>query len=80
VLALSACGGESAAETQETTVDYVAFSVLKSANDPVFKAFQETDEGKGARFAASYGPPETRAAPWRRDRRPTSCTCPWPAT
>lgn len=56
VLALSACGGESAAQKQAKTVDYVAFSVLKSANDPVFKAFQETDEGKGVKFAASYGP------------------------
>lgn len=56
VLALSACGGESAADAKAKTIDYVAFSVLKSANDPVFDAFEKTDAGKGARFAASYGP------------------------
>jgi len=55
VLAVSACGGESAAQKDAKKIDVVGFSVLKSANDPVFKAFQATDEGKGATFAPSYG-------------------------
>jgi len=55
VLALSACGGESAAQKEANKIDVVGFSVLKSANDPVFKAFQATDVGKGVSFAPSYG-------------------------
>lgn len=49
-LALSGCSGE-----KKDTVDVVGFSVLKSANEPIFKAFKETDEGEGANFKTSYG-------------------------
>ena len=33
----------------------VGFSILKSANEDVFKAFEKTDDGKGVTFKTSYG-------------------------
>ncbi|WP_109510246.1 sulfate ABC transporter substrate-binding protein [Nocardioides speluncae] len=56
VLALSACGGESAAERQSKKVDVVGFSILKTANAEVFDAFKKTDDGNGADLTPSYGP------------------------
>jgi sulfate transport system substrate-binding protein len=55
VLAVSACGGESAADKDAKKIDVVGFSVLKSANEPVFDAFKKTSDGKGVTFAPSYG-------------------------
>ena len=49
-LALSGCSGE-----KKETVDVVGFSILKSANEDVFKAFEKTDDGKGVTFKTSYG-------------------------
>ena len=49
-LALSGCSGE-----KKETVDVVGFSILKSANEDVFKAFEDTDDGKGVTFKTSYG-------------------------
>jgi sulfate transport system substrate-binding protein len=54
VLALTACtsaGGTSS----ENTLSLVAFSVMESANDPVYEAFAETDAGTDIEFAPSYG-------------------------
>lgn len=54
VVALTACtsaGGSSS----EDALSVVAFSVMESANEPVFEAFQETDAGKDVSFAPSYG-------------------------
>jgi sulfate transport system substrate-binding protein len=53
-LALSACsaaGGSSGGDQ----VSVVGYSVLESANKPVFKGFNGTDDGKGVRFRTSYG-------------------------
>src|SRR5678815_5196963 len=49
-LALSGCSGE-----KKETVDVVGFSILKSANEDVFKAFEATDAGKDVTFKTSYG-------------------------
>ena len=49
-LVLSGCSGE-----KKETVDVVGFSILKSANEDVFKAFEGTDDGKGVTFKTSYG-------------------------
>lgn len=54
VLALTACtsaGGSSS----KNTLSVVAFSVMESANEPVFEAFQDTDAGEDTDFAPSYG-------------------------
>lgn len=56
VLALSGCGGESAADRADNKVNVVGFSVLKTGNQAVFDAFRRTEEGKGVTVAPSYGP------------------------
>ncbi len=55
VLALSACTSTGASGDDANTISVVAFSVMETANEPVFKAFQDTDEGKDTEFAPSYG-------------------------
>lgn len=65
VLAVSACGSDTDAETpaaqspgeavEEQTLDLVGFAVIKSAYDALGEAFAETDEGAGVSIAASYG-------------------------
>ena len=54
VLALTACTSTGASESS-STLSVVAFSVMESANEPVFEAFSETDAGDGVEFAPSYG-------------------------
>ena len=54
VLALTACTSTGASESS-STLSVVAFSVMESANEPVFEAFSETDAGDGIEFAPSYG-------------------------
>jgi len=54
VLALSACSARGDSAGNET-VDLVGFSILKTANEDVFKAFEQTDEGKDVTFKTSYG-------------------------
>jgi len=53
VLALTACSasGESGADQ----LSVVGYSVLESADKPVFEDFNKTDEGKGVTFKTSYG-------------------------
>ena len=55
VLALSACTSTGASGDDANTISVVAFSVMETANEPVFEAFQDTDEGKDTEFAPSYG-------------------------
>jgi sulfate/thiosulfate transport system substrate-binding protein len=55
VLALSACTSTGASGDDANTVSVVAFSVMETANEPVFDAFKDTDEGKDTEFAPSYG-------------------------
>ncbi len=38
------------------SLSVVAFSVMETANEPVFEDFQGTDAGKDVEFAPSYGP------------------------
>jgi sulfate/thiosulfate-binding protein len=54
LMALTACGGGSSADSG-STVNLVGFSVLEAANKDVTKAFQGTDAGKDVGFAPSYG-------------------------
>jgi sulfate/thiosulfate transport system substrate-binding protein len=58
VLALSACGddGGSGSEGGGGTINLSAFSIMEAANEPVFEAFSETDEGVDTEFVGSYGP------------------------
>ncbi|MFT4263655.1 MAG: sulfate ABC transporter substrate-binding protein [Nocardioides sp.] len=51
-MALAACGGGS---SSTTTINVNGFSILEQANTAVFKAFEETDEGKDVEFKTSYG-------------------------
>ena len=55
VLALSACTSDGASGDDAKTLSVVAFSVMESANEPVFKAFEDTDAGEDIEFAPSYG-------------------------
>jgi sulfate/thiosulfate-binding protein len=55
VLALSACTSDGASGSDGTTLSVVAFSVMETANEPVFEAFEDTDAGEGVQFAPSYG-------------------------
>lgn len=55
MLVLSACTSTGASGDDADTVSVVAFSVMETANEPVFEAFQDTDGGKDAEFAPSYG-------------------------
>lgn len=55
-LALTACGGSDGGGSGSDNITVVGYSVLESANDNVFKAFQETDAGADATFdGPSYG-------------------------
>lgn len=54
VLALTACTSAGGSDSKDT-LSVVAFSVMESANEPVFEAFQESDAGDGIDFAPSYG-------------------------
>jgi sulfate/thiosulfate-binding protein len=55
LLALSACTATGASGDDAKTLSVVAFSVMETANEPVFEAFQESDAGDGVEFAPSYG-------------------------
>jgi len=54
VLALTACTSAGGSSSMDT-LSVVAFSVMESANEGVFEAFQDTDAGKDIEFAGSYG-------------------------
>ena len=56
VLALTACTSTGASTGGADTLSVVAFSVMETANEPVFEAFGETDAGTDVEFAPSYGP------------------------
>ena len=49
----SATGGGDSADSDQLSV--VGFSVLETANEPVFADFEETDAGKDVTFKTSYG-------------------------
>lgn len=53
-LALTACGGGSSSSSSDN-ISVVGYSVLSTADKPVFAAFQKTSEGKGVTFTTSYG-------------------------
>jgi sulfate transport system substrate-binding protein len=57
MLALTACssagGSSSSGDGEQLSV--VGYSVLEAANAPIYKAFNETDEGKDVSFKTSYG-------------------------
>jgi sulfate/thiosulfate-binding protein len=53
--ALSGCAASSGSTSDQDQLSIVGFSVLKSANEPVTSAFQETDAGKDITFTTSYG-------------------------
>ncbi len=53
LVALTGCGGVDAATGSQLSV--VGFSVLESANEPVFEGFAETEEGQDVAFRTSYG-------------------------
>ena len=53
-LALTACTSAGGTSSKDT-LNVVAFSVMESANEGVFDAFQDTDAGKDVEFAPSYG-------------------------
>jgi sulfate transport system substrate-binding protein len=53
-LALTACTSAGGASSTDT-LSLVGFSVLETANNAEFAAFQDTDAGKDVEFAPSYG-------------------------
>jgi sulfate/thiosulfate-binding protein len=53
VLALTACSASGSSDADQLSV--VGYSVLESANQPQFEAFERTDAGKGVTFKTSYG-------------------------
>ncbi len=55
VLALTACTSDGASGDDAKNLSVVAFSVMETANEPIFEAFQDTDAGSDAGFAPSYG-------------------------
>jgi sulfate/thiosulfate transport system substrate-binding protein len=55
VLALSACTSTGASDGDGNNISVVGFSVMETANEPVFEAFQDTDEGEDTEFTPSYG-------------------------
>ena len=56
VLALTACGGDSGSgDGGGETIALSGFSILESANEGIFKDFQDTDAGDGVEFEPSYG-------------------------
>jgi sulfate/thiosulfate-binding protein len=54
VLALTGCSAGGASGGGDR-LSVVGFSVLETANEPVFDKFKETDAGKGVSFKTSYG-------------------------
>ena len=54
VVALTACTS-AGGSTSNDTLSVVAFSVMESANEGVYKSFEDTDPGKDISFAPSYG-------------------------
>ena len=56
-LALTACGGsDGGGSSSNDNITVVGYSVLESANDSVFAAFEKTDAGSGVTFdGPSYG-------------------------
>jgi len=54
VVALTACTSAGGTDSKDT-VSVVAFSVMESANEGVYEAFQDSDAGKDVEFAPSYG-------------------------
>ncbi|MFI7585606.1 sulfate ABC transporter substrate-binding protein [Spongisporangium articulatum] len=56
-LGLSACGGGSSAGSagEDSKLNVVGFSVIKSAYDDLGEQFAKTTEGSGTTFASSYG-------------------------
>jgi sulfate/thiosulfate-binding protein len=55
VLALSACSAAGGGTTPANELSVVGFSVLESANQPIFEGFQATDAGADVTFKTSYG-------------------------
>src|SRR3954453_6950552 len=53
--ALSGCAASSGSTGSEDQLNIVGFSVLKTANEPVLSAFQDSDAGKDVTFTTSYG-------------------------
>jgi sulfate/thiosulfate-binding protein len=54
MLALTACTSAGGSSSKDT-ISVVAFSVMESANEGVYEAFQDTDAGEDTEFAPSYG-------------------------
>jgi sulfate/thiosulfate transport system substrate-binding protein len=55
VLAVTGCTATGASDSDEN-LSIVGFSVMETANEPVFEDFQGTDAGEGVEFTTSYGP------------------------
>jgi sulfate/thiosulfate-binding protein len=53
--ALSGCAASSGSTGDQDQLSIVGFSVLKTANEPVISAFQDTDAGRDVTFTTSYG-------------------------
>lgn len=56
---LTACGGDASAGGSGdggSTIDLIAYSTPETAYNELEGLFQETDEGSGVEFSASYGP------------------------
>ncbi|KAA1428377.1 sulfate ABC transporter substrate-binding protein [Nocardioides antri] len=54
MLALTACTSAGGSSSKDT-LSVVAFSVMETANEGVYEAYQETDAGEETEFAPSYG-------------------------
>ncbi|WP_183099185.1 sulfate ABC transporter substrate-binding protein [Nocardioides pelophilus] len=54
MVALTACTSAGGSDSKDT-VAVVAFSVMESANEGVYEAFQDSDAGTDVEFAPSYG-------------------------
>ena len=54
VLALTACSA-AGGSSSEDHLSIVGFSVLESANEPIFEGFEQTDAGEDVAFKTSYG-------------------------
>src|SRR5262245_62060822 len=56
VLALTACSAAgSSSDDSSDQISLVGYSVLESANEPIYQAFEKTDAGKDVTFKTSYG-------------------------
>jgi sulfate transport system substrate-binding protein len=54
VLALTGCSASGSSDSGKT-INLVGYSVLETANEPVFADFEKTDAGKDVEFNTSYG-------------------------